>query len=202
MGMCLALCTLSDENIQKVLKHPPLIWKVIAPDDPEVYAEASREESDGFFTKLFGLKRQLQTEEVPHLEFAEDEVSDTDLDKAWHGIHYLLTQSAWERDGPLAFLVSGGSQVGELDVGYGPARALTSEQVRAVDEALQPVDEGFLKGRFKPGEMMDLEIYPEIWDPDPHADDAFRYCAEYFAELKSFVARAAQRKLGVVLYLS
>lgn len=35
MGMCPALCTISDANIQRVLADPPLVWKLVAPDDPE-----------------------------------------------------------------------------------------------------------------------------------------------------------------------
>jgi hypothetical protein len=57
MGMCLAMCTLSDENIRRVLADPPLIWKVIAPDDPEACAEA-RKQRGGPFAKLFGRRTQ------------------------------------------------------------------------------------------------------------------------------------------------
>ena len=58
MGMCLALCTLSDENLRKVLADPPLIWKVIAPDDPEVYENSRKGNPAGFFAKLFGRRKK------------------------------------------------------------------------------------------------------------------------------------------------
>lgn len=35
MGMCLGLVALSDKNIARVLQDPPLVWRVIAPDNPE-----------------------------------------------------------------------------------------------------------------------------------------------------------------------
>jgi hypothetical protein len=33
--MCLCLVGLSDENAKRLLADPPLIWKLVAPDDPE-----------------------------------------------------------------------------------------------------------------------------------------------------------------------
>ena len=37
MGMCLVLHTIDDDSIAKLLGDPPLIWKVIAPDDPHLF---------------------------------------------------------------------------------------------------------------------------------------------------------------------
>lgn len=201
MSMCLGLCTLSDENIEKVLADPPLIWKVVAPDDPEAYEGARNEPPAGFLSKIFG---RSKTPTVRNTDFslADDEMADTDLDKAWHGIHYMLTGTAWEGEEPLNFLVGGGREVGDIDIGYGPARAFTSKQVQSLNAALLPIDESFLKSRFRPSEMMNLEIYPAIWDRDPAEDDSFGYCAEYFDSLKSFVAHAAERNMGLIVYLT
>jgi len=201
MGMCLALCTLGDENIRKVLADPPLVLKVIAPDDPEMYEEARKESSPGLFAKLFG-KEKTPGEPHPDLAIAKGEVADADLDKAWHGIHYMLTQSAWEGEAPLNFLVVGGRPVGDIEVGYGPARAFSAEEVRAIHMALKPIDRLSLKARFNPEEMMKLDIYPTIWDRDPAEDDAFDYCAENFDTLKGFVEDAAYRQVGLIVYLT
>src|SRR4051812_22134863 len=62
-----------------------------------------------------------------------------DIEKSWHGIHYLLTGTRDEGDGPLNFILAGGQEVGDVDVGYGPARAFTSEQVRGIAGALEPI---------------------------------------------------------------
>ena len=37
------------------------------------------------------------------------------LEKAWHGLHFLLTGSAGESCVPLGFLLEGGQEVGEDD---------------------------------------------------------------------------------------
>src|SRR5713226_7783659 len=62
------------------------------------------------------------------------------LKKAWHAIHFVLTGSPLGGDEPLNFLVSEGTPVGEVDVGYGPARVLSSQQVQALATALAAVD--------------------------------------------------------------
>jgi len=197
MGMCLGLVTLSDESIRKVLADPPLIWKVVAPDDPEAYEVARQKRPRGFPRKLFGAR----VTESP-LQLRECEVTHSDLDKAWHGIHYLLTQSADDGLDSLHFLVGGGSEVGGEDLGYGPARVFTAEQVRRIHAALQPVDDEVLRARYDPEEMTRLKIYPSIWDREPGSDDALAYCQEYFNTLKTFVNQTAERRLGMVVYLS
>ncbi|MBI5302699.1 MAG: YfbM family protein [Chloroflexi bacterium] len=200
MSMCLVIYTLSDTNIQKVLADPPLIWKVIASADPDPY-ENARVEPSGFFSKVFGRKNG-KTEQPAELLLAEDEIADIDIDKAWHGLHYMLTKSAWEGEAPLNFLVKGGGEVGDIDVGYGPARVFTSDDVHKINAALKPIDGEFLKSRFDPIEMTKLEIYPDIWERNPEEDDTFGYCEEYFGVLKSFVEQAAERNLGLVICLS
>jgi hypothetical protein len=187
-----------DETIAKVLRDPPLIWKVIAPDDPEKYAE-SRTTSPSWFARLFGKARPAPVSDAAE-DFSPD-VIESDLDKAWHGIHYLLTGSAWGGDPPLNFLVLGGENVGDVDVGYGPARAISTAGVRAIHEQLRVIDESELRSRFNPVEMMSLDIYPTIWDRDPAVDDTFGYCADHFRELQRFVAEAAEKNRGIIIHL-
>lgn len=61
---------------------------------------------------------------------------DLDIDKAWHGIHYLLTGSAWEIGEGAGAAVLGGDTIGE----DGPARLLSSDTVRAVAAGLEGVE--------------------------------------------------------------
>src|SRR5690242_14594616 len=83
--------------------------------------------------------RQLLAQPEGIEEFIDVERTSTDLDKAWHGIHWLLTGSSEGGEEPLCFLLAGGEQVGDVDVGYGPARALTSSQVALWDAALSQI---------------------------------------------------------------
>ena len=103
---------------------------------------------------------------------------------------------------PLNFLLHGGVEIGEVEVGYGPARGMTAAEVKAVASALAGIDEAFMRARFDPAQMTQLDIYPGIWDRDPADDDTLGYCVEYFSELRAFVMRAAERGAGLVISLT
>jgi hypothetical protein len=196
MGMCQGLVAIDDHTIRKILADPPLIWKVIAPEDRDIYEAELAARSGSWFSKLFGKKNAAPASIAKPVEEA-------DLDKSWNGIHYLLTKTSLEGDPPLNFLIHGGTEVGNVDVGYGPARAITSDQVAEINAALAEIDIEELKRRYDPAEMMRLEVYPEIWNDDEEDEDGmFAYCAEYFDDLKKFIGRAAEKRLGIITYLS
>jgi Domain of unknown function (DUF1877) len=107
-----------------------------------------------------------------------------DVDKAWHGIHFMLTGKSNGGEGPLAMAVMGGDEVGE-EMGYGPEK-LTIEE--------------FERG-FKPAEMAAADIYPDvIWERD--GKDALDYVLENYQQLVVFYRDAAARGDGAVLWLS
>ena len=201
MGMYLGLATLSDTNIDRVLHDPPLIWRVIAPDDPEPFAAArAAQQRPTFLSKLFG--RRQEAPPAGDLELSATERADCDVDKAWHGIHYLLTGTAWKGKPPLNFLVCGGRAVGKIDVGYGPARVLTAEETRKTCEALRTVTDTDLRARFDPTDMMAKQIYPEIWDRSAEDDDPLGYLIDNIQTLRRFLDQAMARRLGLVVHLS
>ena len=88
---------------------------------------------------LFGWLKSLSPitiEEVrPLPDRAESGAAPTraelDLDKAWHGLQFLFTNTAWEGDEPACFLVKGGREIGDEEVGYSMPRLLDPPQVRA-----------------------------------------------------------------------
>ncbi len=196
MGMCLALCSINTATLQIVLADPPLVWRVIAPEDREACENARPKR--GLLGRIFGGKA------VParDLVLGEDEVQSTDLDKAWHGIHYLLTGTAHQGEGPISYLLTGGEAIGDVDVGYGPARALSPAEVREFQQALAGVTPEDFRARFNPAEMKTLNIYPDIWDRDPAEDDPLGYCLDYFKVLRNFVDETAFRKQALLIYLT
>jgi Domain of unknown function (DUF1877) len=207
MGMVVSLSSVRDETIERLLADPPLVWQLIAPDDPDAYDRARREAEDrtrpGLFSRLFGGRKQdTPSTPAPALELADDEGELGDLDKSWHGIHYLLTGQADESGTPLEFLAAGGTFVGDDDVGYGPPRAFTSSETRAIAAALAAVSDDELRSRFAPEAMMRAEIYPEIWDRDPCDDDTLGYLMEYVAVLRTAMATVTSRGHGLLVVLS
>jgi hypothetical protein len=122
-----------------------------------------------------------------------------EVDKAWHGLHFLLTGSAWEGSFPLNFIVAGGQEVGD-DLGYGPARGLTSADVRTIDAALQPLTADEVEERFDAQRMTELQIYPDGWSHDP--DGERDYLLDFYADLRAFVHRTAEQGHALLVYLS
>jgi hypothetical protein len=137
-----------------------------------------------------------------HREDAGRAPDSLDLDKAWHGLHFLLTGTAWGGTPPLNFIVAGGDTIGDVEVGYGPARAFTPEQLAEVSRALDAISSDTLRQRFDPAKMTELDIYPSIWDRDPADDDTLGYVIEYFEMLKPFLREGAERELGLIVYMS
>jgi hypothetical protein len=125
-----------------------------------------------------------------------------DLDKAWHGLHFLLTGTDWGGTPPLNFIVAGGETIGDVDVGYGPARAFTPEQLAEISRALDALGSDALRQRFDPVRMLELDIYPGIWDRDPADDDTLGYVLDYFEMLKPFLRKGAERGLGLIVYMT
>ena len=114
---------------------------------------------------------------------AGEAYADLDVDKAWHGLHFLLTGTAWKGPPPLDFIVKGGRQIGDVDVGYGPARAFSSADVRVIAAALRPIGPADLEARFDPAAMSQLDIHPSIWDR-PREEDTLGYLLENYSTTK------------------
>jgi hypothetical protein len=109
------------------------------------------------------------------------------LDKAWHGVHYLLCGEAEPGATLLSQAVLGGATIGPDDEGfsgYGPARYFTATQVAELAQALsQPGLESECAARFDPKRMSDLEIYPGWGAADAKwALDAFRRLRDFYAD--------------------
>lgn len=122
-----------------------------------------------------------------------------DIDKAWHGIHYLLTGSGEPTRDVRSLAIFGGKEVGD-DIGYGPARLLSPAEVKAVARVLKEESLEKLSSRYDPKKMEKLQIYPEIWVRD--GKEAFDYLAEYYRKLAAFYEKAASSGSAILLVIS
>ena len=135
-----------------------------------------------------------------------------DVDKAWHGIHWLLTgspddrppaprkrglfrRSAPEPDpaGAEWLAVLGGEPVGDDN---GSVRLLTPEQVAAVAAVLAPLDRDALGGRVDLLAMEAAELYPDIWGEEDVYEE---YLGPNYEVLRDFYLRAAAEGSAVLL---
>lgn len=122
-----------------------------------------------------------------------------DIGSAWQAIHFLLTGDPWSGGPPFANAVLGGEPVSDEDLGQGPARFLSPEEVAAVALALEGVSPEEFISRFDPGALNAAEVYPGAWD-----DDAGRrtVLAVQYAAVRELFANAAAHHDGMLLYIA
>jgi hypothetical protein len=120
-----------------------------------------------------------------------------DLDKTWQGLCLLLHE---HDDGPRRILMGGAKLAGarEGQVGCGPPRYSTPEQVKAAADDLRTLTEESLRESFDADDFADQEVYPDIWDDD---DEGIDYLMEYYPALVEFYTSAAASDQAVMLFL-
>ncbi len=193
MGMVLEYCRVSPHNAKLLLSQPVLIHRFMGVDD-----EAKLPLSGGFFSHFFGGRRTLP-KDSPALEPRTDG-DEGDADKSWHAIHYLLTGTAESGSFPLNFILDGGKQVGDEEVGYGPARIFTPAETADINDALSGFTEESLKARYDGRAMDSAKIYPQIWGRE--SEDNFVYAWENFVALREFIHITRTSGSYLMLYLS
>jgi hypothetical protein len=122
-----------------------------------------------------------------------------DIDRSWHAIHFLLNGDNWGGDPPLFGAVLGGTPIGEVDIGYGPARFLSAEEVQIVADALHDIPAFQLLERFDADDMKQEEIYPHGWSGN---EKERQYISDYYLKLVAFFIQASQAGDAMILYLS
>jgi CRP-like cAMP-binding protein len=116
------------------------------------------------------------------------------LEKSWHVLHYLLTGKPEEAPPPLGDAILGGTEIGD-DLGYGPARFLTAQQVREVAKALAAVSNEDLASHFDLDAMIAARIYP-VRD-----GTELEMAQHYFEHLTRYYADASTNGNAMLLYL-
>jgi uncharacterized protein DUF1877 len=150
------------------------------------------------------LREQLEAQ-LAHMYSGNGDAKSTEgvhgkleLDKAWHGLHYILSGTVEIEAGasPLSQVVLGGTEIGEDFSGYGAARSFTAAEVSELAAALAGVDEDEVMERYDPERMTELQIYPFGWD------DADReWLLDALRELRRFYGDAAANGRAIVTCL-
>ena len=121
------------------------------------------------------------------------------LDKAWHGVHYLLCGRAEEAPGDLAKAVMGGRALGSDPQGfsgYGPARYFKPTDVDVISAVLNdPAVVRNAEARFDCDKMDELGIYPG-WDDEE--DEGRDWVLDALRDLCGFYAAASRDRLAIV----
>jgi hypothetical protein len=90
------------------------------------------------------------------------------IEKAWHGVHFVLARTLYEPTEPPGDAILGGSPMGE-DLGYGPVRIRTAQDVARTAAALFTIDLDQLRRGINPAELDAAQIYPGGWHSEAEA---------------------------------
>lgn len=128
-----------------------------------------------------------------------DEGEELDLDKAWHGLQYLLCGDAWSGEGPLFDALMGGKALNEDEQEDIIVRYLTPDEVREVSSALESVSEPDLAKGFEPDDMNEAGVYPSAdWNEEGELD----YVLGYYEPMRAHYRAAAAAGEGMLIYVS
>jgi Domain of unknown function (DUF1877) len=123
------------------------------------------------------------------------------LDKAWHGVHYLLAGTAEPGPELRSQAVLGGVELGDDQEGfsgYGPARYFRASRVRELSEDLRrPEVEAQAITRFDPAKMSQLHIYPG-WRSGTQDRE---WLMDAFQRLRDFYSSAAGQGRAIITCL-
>lgn len=136
--------------------------------------------------------------DITELMDAEPRDDLVDVDKAWHGIHFLLCGVPGVGDDPASQAVLGGVEVGD-DLGYGPCRHHAPEAVARIATALERIDRATLLARYDPAAMTREGIYPGIWDED--VSEVHEYLGTYYDGLRALYLRGREAGRAMLLWL-
>jgi hypothetical protein len=190
MSMIGCFYALRDQDLEAIIAGPGRITKLWG-------APVVEPKSPSFLGRLFGAKAPPPQKQDPWEPSEKPE--EYDVDKAWHGIHFLLTGSDWEGEGPLAFILHGGREIAE-DLGYGPPHGFTSAEVKEIAKALAAVNVDELSQKADPAKFTENEIYPEIWDKEDR-ETCIGYITENLTGLRDFVQKTAESNRALIAYL-
>jgi hypothetical protein len=191
MGIAYCLIRTSPENIELLRGRPKAVADFVY-QDPDVY-EAPKK---SWVSKLFG--GAAKSDERPVPERADGD--ETDLDKAWHVIHYLLCGDTGRGEGPLALIGDDQHPLADVDLGLGKPNVISATSVAAFAEnAAGMTDDDFL-ARYIPNQMPLDELYMGEVIARGDVDDIREYSLENFQNLRNFVRQAADSGEAIITY--
>ncbi len=125
-------------------------------------------------------------------------ITSLSLEKDWHAVHYLLCGAAEPGKSLLSQVVMGGTDIGDDDLGYGPARYFDANKTADIARELGRSGlEDEMRARFDPATMVAAGLYPGGWEPDE-----IENLISEFQQLRDFFADASAHGRIVVTCLT
>jgi hypothetical protein len=119
-----------------------------------------------------------------------------DIQKAWHGLHFLLAGSIDLTPELPARAILGGTEIGE-DTGYGPPRYHDAKAVVAIADALSSISPEAFGKRYDADALNAADVYPGGWEDEENRD----WLIDAYTDVLAFYRGVAARGNAALLYL-
>jgi hypothetical protein len=190
MGIAYCLIRAAPDIIEQLHGRPKAAAEFIY-QEPGLYEEPK----PGLFDRLFK-RRQRSDIPVPDRHRGDE----TDLDKSWHIVHYLLTGETGRAVGPLSLIGDDLHPLADVDLGLGKPNVISCEATRAFAEAAGAMTDTEFLSRFRPAEMPTDDLYMGDVIARGDHDDMKEYALENFHNLRDFAAEAARNGEAIITY--
>jgi hypothetical protein len=216
------ICVLTqaaDGTCQLLLQQPQLMPEFLRASYGHI------PERQSWWSGLFGTKqRAAERLSAARHQFPQSS-SHIHLDKAWHGIHFLLARSGSGEEVLAGFLLNGGAHLlasgrrsddliatwrrllstphrdfKALHGARGPARVFRAAEVQAVHSLLRTIQWPDLKSRYDSRAMREVGIYPYFWHEDSGDKGPALYLRDHFLRLQEFVQQVAASGDGMIIH--
>ena len=199
MGMYCSIHRLTSTEIEQLIADPSRMNAMLGFDKGPPLREVRPKGILGLLLRLTPVSIHEVDPSLTEADFDIDPEKQLDVEKGWHGLHYLFTGTANEGRAPACYMVKGGEDLD--DEGF--ARALRPRQVKIFAEYLNELTPDILRKRYDPRRMIELDIYPGGWENEPGGEhDPLQWLLDCFADAQSFVKRAAAAGDGLVIHVS
>jgi hypothetical protein len=118
-----------------------------------------------------------------------------EVEKSWHGLHFVLTGDPWKGSGALSLVVMGGTEVGE-DSGYGRPHYVNPFQVVQASTALDRMTDAEFEQKVRNTNFSGKDIY--CYDDKLTRED-IEELIHYFKQVRQFFHDAAERSNGILV---
>jgi hypothetical protein len=119
-----------------------------------------------------------------------------DIQKAWHGLHFLLGGSIDVTPELFGQAILGGTEIGD-DAGYGPPRYHDAKAVIAIADALSSISPGALGSRYDADALNAADVYPGGWEDEENR----QWLIDAYTDVLDFYRGVAARGNAMLLYL-
>ena len=181
MSMLCNIYRITPEQAEHLKRFPDAVGDLLGFEAP-----APRR---GFFSRLFGRPAGPPAAASEKLE-PVSAANTFELEQTWHILHFLLSGGNAEGPWPMAFLMSGGVEVGP-DLGYGAARLFSPAHTREITAFLGSVSFQMLEAAYIPEAIEAAGIYwrpsTDVLEQKQQRDDLWRV----LAELRTFCEAAS-----------